>query len=211
MEEIFLKYNTDKNSKFHNYTRQYEKLFENYRDCKLKVLEIGVYKGESLKAWKEFFTHEETVVVGVDILEECKLCFENVEIGDSTDKEFMKMVHEKYGPFDIIIDDGGHRNGQVIKTFEIMFPLLNDKGLYIVEDTVCFNDYSFMDHDYPDHLNYFIQFLPFLNQHRKEDYCVDPFKNTKKTKNVFEYSIDKMEFGCSYIAISKLVRGHWII
>jgi len=32
----------------------------------------------------------------------------------------------------------------------------------------------------------------------------------KKTENVFEYSIDKIEYGCSYIAIYKKNRTHWI-
>ena len=44
----------------------------------------------------------------------------------------------------------------------------------------------------------------------KYDNCVDPFKIQKQTNNVFEYSIDKIEFGCSYIAITKKVRTHWI-
>ena len=29
-------------------------------------------------------------------------------------------------------------------------------------------------------------------------------------KNFVEYSIDKIEFGCSYIAITKKIRKHWI-
>ena len=43
-----------------------------------------------------------------------------------------------------------------------------------------------------------------------KDNCIDPFKIQKKTENVFEYSIDKIEYGCSYIAIHKKIRRHWI-
>jgi len=42
---------------------------------------------------------------------------------------------EKHGPFDIIVDDGGHHVHQQITSFEHLWPHLNDKGYYIVEDT----------------------------------------------------------------------------
>ena len=208
MDTIFNKYNTDKNSRFHNYTRQYSPLFEKYRTRKnLKFLEIGVFRGESLKAWKEYFTGPDTIIVGVDVVESQ---IEGVEFGDATDPETIKKLHDKYGSFDVILDDGGHRNSQVIKTFELLFPLLADGGLYVVEDTVTWDDPAFTDKEYPNHLNYFCQFVKFLNQRRNEDYCVDPFKNfNKKTENIVEYSLDKMEFGVSYIALHKLVRNHW--
>ena len=35
---------------------------------------------------------------------------------------------------DIIIDDGGHTMEQQLNTFKILFPILNDGGIYIVED-----------------------------------------------------------------------------
>lgn len=214
MESIFDKYNTDKNSSFHNYTRQYSELFEKYRTRpNLKFLEIGIFRGESLKAWRDYFTGEGSVVVGVDLnppvnsLDGFDVKF---EIGDATDPSVVRSLHDKYGPFDVIVDDGGHRNGQVIKTFEEFFPILADGGLYVVEDTVTWNDQAFFDRNYPSHLQYFCQFTTFLNQHRSEDYCVDPFKNfNKETNNVVEYSLDKIEFGVSYIALHKLVREHW--
>lgn len=212
MEEIFDKYNTDKNSKFHNYTRQYSILFEKYRTKEnLRFLEIGIFRGDSLRAWREYFTGENSVIVGVDINSfDEKIDGVHTEQGDATDPDVINKLHEKYGPFDIIVDDGGHRNGQVIRSFEGFFPLLSDNGLYVVEDSVTWNDSSFTDHEYPSHLQYFCQFTRFLNQRRKEDYCVDPFKNFEKTsEDVVEYSLDKIEFGVSYIALHKLVREHW--
>ena len=120
-------------------------------------------------------------------------------------------------PIDVILDDGGHTNSDVIQAFEHFFPLLNDNGLYIVEDTICFKVQSYIDNRFPNHLEYFVKYTPFLNQWRRDDSwgpirdnCIDPFKIMKKTDNVFEYSIDKMEFGCSYIAIHKKLRHHWI-
>jgi hypothetical protein len=162
-----------------------------------------------------------TCIVGLDINTKCK-SYEDVnnnlfiEIGDATDSNFIKTITEKYGTFDIILDDGSHINKDVIKTFELLFPLLNDNGLYIVEDTICYKSESYIDPNYDNHLQYFVKYIQYLNQWRFDstqgvkDNCIDPFKIQKQTDNIFEYSIDKIEFGCSYIAISKKIRTHWI-
>ena len=220
VEEIFLKFNTDKNKNFHNYSRQYEKLFFDFRDKPIKYLELGVFKGESIKAMREVFKNAQCIV-GIDIDVNTKI-FENVdknifvEVGDATDATFIKKINEKYGPFDIILDDASHRNDHVIASFETLFPLLTDNGIYIVEDTITYKSDNYKNKNYPDHLEYFFKFTPFLNQWRFDstegikDHCVDPFKILKKTTNIFEYSIDKIEYGCSYIAIYKTLRTHWI-
>lgn len=210
---IFTKHNTDKGPSFHNYTRQYENLLKNYRDKPIKYLEIGVYNGDSLKAFREAFKNS-TCILGLDITPLCKQHedIENnifVEIGDATDPDFLREITKKYGTFDIILDDGSHKNGDVIKTFEILFPLLNDDGLYIVEDTHIFDMQGYVDENYENHLEYFFKYTKFLSQ-RRSDLCSDPFKLEKKTTNVFEYSIDKIEYGCSYIGVHKKVRKHWI-
>ena len=220
VERIFNKYDTDKKSSFHNYSRQYNKLLEEYRDKPIKYLEIGVLNGGSIKAMREVF-QKATCILGVDIDGRCK-SYENelsniyVEIGNATDSNFIKHIHEKYGPFDVILDDGSHTNKDVIDSFELLFPLLKDDGLYIVEDTICYKSAGYINPKYVNHLDYFQIFTKYLNQWRYDssegiqDHCIDPFKIQKKTDNVFEYSIDKIEYGCSYIAISKKIRSHWI-
>jgi SAM-dependent methyltransferase len=217
---IFDKYTSDKNSFFHNYCRQYATLLQPLRNKPLRILELGVAGGESLKCWRDVFPNA-TCIVGVDISPD-SFKFQNpeknvyVEIGDATNKEFIQHILEKYNNFDLIIDDASHTNRDVIQSFEVLFPLLNDNGLYIVEDTICYKSQPHIKPGFPNHLDYFTSFVPFLNQWRYDstnsirDHCVDPLKILKKTDNVFEYSIDKIEFGCSYIAISKKIRWHWI-
>ncbi len=221
MNDIFNKYDTDKNSYSHNYTRQYEKLLNDYREKPIKYLEIGVFNGGSVKAFREYFKNS-TCILGLDINDKCKIYEDNlnnvfVEIGDATDENFINKITEKYGTFDIILDDGSHINKDVIKSFELLFPLLNDNGLYIVEDTICYKSYHHINNNYENHLEYFFNFTKYLNQWRQQDSIegirdniVDPFKIIKKTNNVFEYSIDKIDYGCSYIAIHKKIRYHWI-
>jgi hypothetical protein len=57
-----------------------------------------------------------------------------VLIGDQADPMFLASVVDRYGPFDIIIDDGGHTMEQQITSIETLFESLNDGGVYIVED-----------------------------------------------------------------------------
>ena len=220
LDTIFNKYDTDKNTKFHNYTRQYNTLLKDFRDKPIKYLEIGVFGGGSIKAFKETFKNSKCIL-GLDINNMSKKYedIENnifVEIGDATDSNFIQSITKKYGSFDVILDDGSHINKDVIKSFELLFPLLNDNGLYIVEDTICYKSNNYIVRNYENHLQYFFKYTPYLNQWRYDstegvkDNCIDPFKIQKKTRNIFEYSIDKIEYGCSYIAISKKIRTHWI-
>jgi hypothetical protein len=217
---IFDKYNSDKNSSFHNYCRQYDNLLKDFRDKQISFLELGVFKGESVKIWRDVFPNAKKIV-GVDIDPRCKQ-YENIdkciyiEIGDATDTNFINYLHTKYDGFDIILDDASHTNKDVILSFEKLFPLMNDNGLYIVEDTCTYKISSYIDMSYLNHIVYFAKYLPYLNQWRFDatdgikDNCVDPFKIQKKATNIFEASIDMITFGISFIAINKKVRTHWL-
>ena len=134
LDEIALSYGTDKSSLNHNYARLYSSYFEELRQEKLKILEIGIDKGYSLKSWKEYFPNAD--ITGIDILD-LKQFEENrvhVEQGDQKDTVFLKKVNDTHGPFDIIIDDGSHHNEDMKASFDYLFPLLTQGGMYVVED-----------------------------------------------------------------------------
>lgn len=121
---------------FH-YFDVYEKHFNSYVGKNVKILEIGVYHGGSLKMWKSYFGSG-CQVIGVDIDEQCKALEEEnirIYIGDQADPEFLSNLIKSEGPFDIIIDDGGHRMDQQVTSFNILYPHVNDGGLYSCEDT----------------------------------------------------------------------------
>jgi cephalosporin hydroxylase len=217
---IFDRYDSDKNSSFHNYCRQYDNLMRDYRDKPISFLELGVFKGESVKIWRDAFPNA-TKIVGVDINPYCKI-FENpaksifIEIGDATDPAFISYLNNKYGAFDIILDDASHSNKDAILSFEQLFPLMNNNGLYVVEDTNVYNSPGYINPAYPNHLVYFAKYTPYLNQWRYnstegiKDHCQDPFKIQKKAANIFEASIDLITYGCSFVAINKKIRQHWL-
>jgi hypothetical protein len=134
---------TPRGHKWLNYFPVYEELFSHFRYTEPKVLEIGVYKGASLKLWQTYF-EPGTHVVGVDIDAECKR-FEDanrsitVRIGSQADSAFLRSLIDEFGMFDIIIDDGSHMVDHQITSFNALFgDGLKAGGIYLVEDLECY-------------------------------------------------------------------------
>jgi hypothetical protein len=126
----------------HWYTQHYHRFFEQLKHRQLNVLEIGVggYEssrlgGASLHMWKAYFRKGR--IVAIDIYDKRHLSEHRIDIRqcDQTDSEALTQLSNEYGGFDIIIDDGSHLNDHVIKTFQVLFPLLRQDGIYAVEDT----------------------------------------------------------------------------
>jgi len=68
LNDIGKKYGTDKANGFHGYLDEYERIanLPDLRDKEMKMLEIGVLDGASIKMWAEYF--EKGRIVGVDNL-----------------------------------------------------------------------------------------------------------------------------------------------
>lgn len=122
--------------KWIHYFPVYERHLAAYRGTAARVLEIGVYRGGGLELLRHFLGPEPHIV-GIDIDDAAHQAVGDlypVELGDQADPEFLRGVAEKHGPFDVVIDDGGHTMRQQIVSVETLFPLLNQGGTYIVED-----------------------------------------------------------------------------
>jgi hypothetical protein len=106
-----------------------------YAGRPVSVLEIGVYRGGSMRMWSRFFGPQ-VRLVGVDIDPIALISAEQytVVLADQADPEAMRKVAQEHGPFDVIIDDGGHSMAQQITSIETLFPMLNEGGIYLVED-----------------------------------------------------------------------------
>ncbi|MBC6437049.1 MAG: class I SAM-dependent methyltransferase [Rhodobacteraceae bacterium] len=124
-------------TKWMHYFAIYERELARFRGKDISFLEIGVYRGGSIPMWKGYFGPNARLAF-VDIDPACRDHAEpatTVEIGDQTDPAFLADVAQKHGPFDVVIDDGGHMMNQQITSFEHLWPHLSDQGLYLVEDT----------------------------------------------------------------------------
>jgi hypothetical protein len=126
----------------HWYWQHYEHHFAPLRNKNITLLEIGIggygdpkSGGGSLRMWRSYFPKGR--ICGIDIVNKNPHDEGRIHTfqGDQGDEEFLKRVVALIGKPDIIIDDGSHINKHVSKTFHILFPLLADRGLYVVEDT----------------------------------------------------------------------------
>ena len=140
--------------KWVHYFEAYHEVLGSYVGRPIRLLEIGVFHGGGLDQLRWYLGSEATVV-GVDVDPAVRaICADRfpVEIGDQTDTGFLDMVVEKHGPFDVIIDDGGHTMAQQIASVEHLFAGLMPGGTYLVED--CHTSYW---PDYQDHEQTFIE------------------------------------------------------
>lgn len=126
--------------KWTHYFETYQAVFGSRQNTPMRILEIGVLQGASLRLWKSYFHHSNTSLVGVDIAPECSR-FDapsdgiHVRIGSQADSEFLARVVDEFGPFDLIIDDGSHHSTHMIKSFNFLYAAgLKDDGIYFVED-----------------------------------------------------------------------------
>lgn len=129
--EIAKKYHSTKS--YMKYFDLYEMFLNKYQNSNIKILEIGVFNGDSLKIWREYFSN--AIICGFDI-DDKKIYIPGVDIfiGDQTDPIFLANLIDKYKNFDIIIDDGSHVSKHIIKSFNFLFNYLNLGGLYVIED-----------------------------------------------------------------------------
>jgi hypothetical protein len=208
LQLILNKYNTQKNSKYNNYGKYYEKYLNNYINKQIRYLEIGVSRGESLYAMHEYFNNAE-VIVGID-QNPYSIIFEQtqnnifIEIGKQNNESFLNKVNDKYGRFDIVIDDGTHELDDILISFNTLFPLLNDKGVYIIENTVNIRDYLYFFHNLVRYKN------KTSNDYGDNHSIVDPDKINMKTDNILEYSLGDIIFTNAAIIIYKDVKYNWI-
>lgn len=129
LEVIATKYNTDKMHP-HGYMQYYARHFDELSDKKIRLIEIGVASGASIRTWDEYFTHPDAEISGVDIDENCWHEISEraqVFIHDGTSTNI-------HGPFDIVIDDGSHVSEDILKAFKHIFPQVVAGGWYVVED-----------------------------------------------------------------------------
>jgi hypothetical protein len=178
LDEIAIECNTDKSSISHNYTESYENHFEKIRFNNLKVLEIGIQNGFSLKMWKEYF--ENSTIVGIDLTDLSHLKEDRVEIevGNQSDEYFLRKVSERHGPFDIIIDDGSHKSVDIRKSFYCLFPLLKSGGYYAIEDLHTnyweknnITEGWFIDENHDVFVNDIKKFIDYSNSNGKSGYA----------------------------------------
>jgi len=157
ISEILLKYKTDKNHGSikniykcldsweisnnpepiigHSYGKAYDHLFDQFdKESNLDILEIGIQKGGSLCAWKDFFKNSN--IYGVDIIDSILPEYKRSEFtylfSDIKNLEIKNKFNQIM--FDIIIDDGSHIFSDVLFVTNNYLDKLKLNGILIIED-----------------------------------------------------------------------------
>jgi hypothetical protein len=87
--------------------------------------------------WREFLGPEARII-GIDLNPCAKQWQEHgfeIFIGSQSDEAFWAKFIKEITSIDVVLDDGGHTYEQQIITTEMLLPVINDKGMLVIEDT----------------------------------------------------------------------------
>lgn len=148
--ELGVKYPTDKtpyilsderqpNIHRHPYTSIYNLLFSKLKYDNIKLAEIGILFGNSLKCWREYFKNADLFGFEYEeiYLNESKghnLNNTIIDFINVKDTESMCNTFDKYGMFDIIIDDSTHQFDDQIRICNTLYKYLKPGGILVIED-----------------------------------------------------------------------------
>ena len=174
LTEIANKYNTDKGTNQncdngcggHGFTEFY---YNHFKDLKHPIiLELGVYKGASIRMLNEFFNGEcEIYCIDIDKNSDVSYLGNNVHffLVDLGNKEKLCDFVSKIGDvkFDIIIDDASHLVYHQMLAYSVFRKLLKPNGIYVMEDLHCsFGEHwGFNKSEKTTTLDFFAEFIPY--------------------------------------------------
>lgn len=128
----------------------YAEAFSYLKNDVASLLEIGINRGGSIRAWRDFFVN--ATVYGIDIRSSCIRRCQGERISTHTIDVGQRDVLFSWAEgkeFDIVIDDGSHNNDHQIIAFEVLWPKVKPGGYYAIEDiAVAWND-KHINPEYP--------------------------------------------------------------
>ena len=135
LDAIGLRNRTDKASSQNNFLVFYAQFLDKIRHQPVRVLDIGVLDGGSARTWRDYFHNGH--IIGVDIDPSAGRHISDrlsIHIADQSKEDDLKIITEKLGPFDLVVDDGSHVWEDQILTFKQLMPCISPGGFYIIED-----------------------------------------------------------------------------
>lgn len=119
------------------YLPVYEELLRRLRTRRFSLLELGVWKGDSIAMWRNAFPR--ATIVGLDLAPPDLNLGRRVHLvkGDQSDAELLDRIRMQHAPdgFEVIIDDASHIGDLSARSLKALYPRhLRPGGLYIIED-----------------------------------------------------------------------------
>lgn len=129
LHSIGVSCHTDKAT--HGYLNNYDVALTVWKDLPIKMLEIGIQDGFSLKMWEKYFPNG--IIYGADIINKKRLDTNRIKTF-IINQENKVQLSTLPADLDFIIDDGGHTMLQQQVTLVTLFDHLKSGGIYIIED-----------------------------------------------------------------------------
>ncbi|MDA7831908.1 hypothetical protein N9A34_01275 [Candidatus Pelagibacter sp.] len=122
--------------KAHDYSKFYEKVFIEFKNKKINILEIGSFYGNASAAM--FFYFKNANIFGADINPDMfnytSKRIKSFFVNSSSVSSIQKNIIDKKIEYKIIIEDASHMlKDQIISLF-YLFPILESGGYFIVEE-----------------------------------------------------------------------------
>jgi len=147
LEELAVEWGTDKQASYHGYTKLYSMLLDPLRNEVLNITEVGVAHGGSSIMWGKYFPRatywgiESGGVTSRYGTEEVTKKLEKhlgtrgrIVWSKSTNARTIAAAGLAPGTQDVVVDDGDHRDSVMMRTLEVLWPLVRPGGFYFVED-----------------------------------------------------------------------------
>jgi len=115
----------------------YANLFSHLIGSKCTFIETGVLNGGSLFMWRSWLGPD-AEIIGIDLNREAKKWEDHgfdIYICDQGNPKELEQVLLQVGPFDVLLDDGGHQSFQQITTLCTGLKHGKDTSVIVVEDT----------------------------------------------------------------------------
>lgn len=112
----------------------YERELAAYRDRPISLLEVGIWSGDSLRLWGEYFSQARIMGIDVYLMPQvgpmvAKYNSISVVIADAYTTDKVSTLSE----FDVIIDDGSHNLANQLFMVENYLPKVKPGGLFVIE------------------------------------------------------------------------------
>lgn len=182
LKELIDNSKTDKDTT-HSYLDLYQSLLEKKKETAVKVLEIGIHKGGSIKMWDDFFINAD--VYAVDTLPKEKMWEEllnkqSIHLYNSEDAYNSGFVQNEFidnkFQFDVMLDDGPHTLQSMIQFIKLYLPLLKHDGILIIEDVQQMEWLDILKETVPSNFRNYIQYYDLRKSKDRYDdivFCIN--------------------------------------
>ena len=159
LDELLFYYGSDKanfindgKDQGHGFSKFYETHLNIFKNKKIRILEIGSYSGASAAAFVKFFPNSEIYCLDVNLLN-FKYSSKKIYpygMNSSNNKmmlKFLKKINffESIKSFDIIIDDGSHKQSDQLIALDFFYKYIVNGGFYSIEDYKFSNYFSLLN------------------------------------------------------------------